>query len=96
METPARQTPALSSNAETAVLHMQSAFRRRGLASREGDLPGAVIVEHGARRVVIRLIAGRWYRPVSGDPDTSVPVGREGAEDYIARAVAGELLERLP
>lgn len=81
---------------EMAVLHLNSALRRRGLAPREGTSPNSVTVEFGYRVVTIQLTDDGWTRAVSGQPGTSAIVARRGHEEGLARQLARELLDRLP
>ncbi|CAL9374693.1 hypothetical protein SUDANB121_00942 [Nocardiopsis dassonvillei] len=79
---------------ETAVLALCSALRRRGVAAARGDLPGSVRAEYAGRRVTVRLLDRRWWRPMPGGPHTTVAVARSGDEDSLGRDLAAELLER--
>ncbi|WP_306367797.1 hypothetical protein [Nocardiopsis sp. CC223A] len=88
--------PAPSSELhEEAVLALHSALRRRGIAARDGDLPGSVHAEYAGRRVTVRHTDHRWWRPMPGEPHTTVPVARSGDEDTLARDLVTELLGRL-
>lgn len=75
-----------------AALH--SAIRRRGVAAMDGDHAGEVRAEHGGRCIVVRLSEGRWVSAIDGDGCT-VPIGREGQEESLARWLTGELLGRI-
>ncbi|MDT0330104.1 hypothetical protein [Nocardiopsis lambiniae] len=77
------------------MLALHSALRRRGIAAMEGDLPGSVCVEYAGRRVMVRYVDRRWWRPMPGEPDVTVPVARSGDEDVLARDLVAELLGRL-
>lgn len=87
------RTPT-TSETETAVLALCSALRRRGVAAAPGDLPGSVRAEHAGRRVTVRLLDRRWWRPMPDGPRTTVAVARSGDEDSLARDLVSELLGR--
>ncbi|MDE3724614.1 hypothetical protein PWG71_24770 [Nocardiopsis sp. N85] len=80
---------------EDAVLALRSALRRRGIAAMDGDLSGSVRAEHAGIRVTVRYADHRWWRPMSGAAEVTVPVAREGDEDALARRLTDELLGRL-
>ncbi|MFL1378063.1 MULTISPECIES: hypothetical protein [unclassified Nocardiopsis] len=84
-----------AADAETAVLALHSALRRRGVAAADGDLPFSVRAEHAGRRLTVHLLDHQWRRPMPGRPGTTVPLARQGAEDHLARQLVSELLGRL-
>ncbi|MDE3720499.1 hypothetical protein PWG71_03800 [Nocardiopsis sp. N85] len=90
----APRTP-FAPEAEAAVLALHSALRRRGIAARDGDLPGSVRAEYAGRHVTVRYVDHRWWRPMWGEPHVTVPVAHEGGEDHLARDLVSELLGRL-
>jgi hypothetical protein len=63
---------------ETAVLALHSAFRHRGIAAADGDLPLSVRAEHAGRQITVRLVDGHWWRPMPGEPHVTVPVAPAG------------------
>ena len=83
----------VSSDAEASVLALISASRRRGLkAEHDPAIDGGVVVYHKPRVVTLRLMANHWYRPAPDQSGRSVPVGRRGAEDFLARYLTDELM----
>lgn len=91
-----QRTRPPSDTHEIAVQALRSALRRRGLGPREGELPGSVVTEYRARRILVRLVGDHWIRPVTGSPDSPVPVARRGVEEALARQICRELLGHLP
>jgi hypothetical protein len=79
---------------DASVLALHSALRRRGLAPTDGDQTGEVRVEHRGRRIDVCFQDGEWRRPIPGTERLAV-VSREGAEEFLGRWIANELLGQL-
>jgi hypothetical protein len=96
MEAAHGQAPTTTDpDAETSVLALLSACRRRGLRAERDHAIDGVVISYSPREVTLRLMANRWYRPTPDQTVRTVAVGRRGAEDAIARQLVTELLGAL-
>ncbi len=73
---------------------LQDALSRYGLASSAPEGADTVTVEYVARVITVRFVNGEWWRPIRGTNREAL-VARAGAEQHLARALAGELRGRL-